>query len=82
MIFAGKHDDTVADKKHNHSFPDYIIHMVPPNGNCLFSALSHQLSIGTGHEPSSSQLIRQQLIDYIKLHPSIFENVPENGLFS
>jgi hypothetical protein len=62
-------------------FPGYIIHNVPANGDCLFTAIAHQLSLGTGKEPVSSMKIRQDLITYVETHASIYKDVAAAGWY-
>jgi hypothetical protein len=61
------------------TFLGYNVVSVPSDGDCLFSAIAHQLSIGTGKEPSSAEEIRKQLVDYTRGHPSMTNSIALAG---
>jgi len=60
-------------------FPGYDVHETDANGDCLFQAIAHQLSIGSGMEPISSSAIRKQLLDFVQFNPLEFEDVSGAG---
>jgi hypothetical protein len=45
-------------------FPGYQVKQTPADGNCLFSALADQL----GFPMSDSNIIRQELVEFIRDH--------------
>jgi hypothetical protein len=62
------------------TFPGYVIHKQPGNGDCMFSAIAHQLSVSLGQPPVSSNVIRQQLVSYVKEHPKLTSHLADAGL--
>lgn len=60
-------------------FPGYQVFDVPGNGDCMFSAVAHQLSLGKSTPPESAQAIRMQLVDYIRAHPSLTDDIINAG---
>ena len=61
------------------SFEGYEVINTPEDGDCLFSALSHQLSIGTDRQPAPAEYIRRQLVDYVRTHPSLTDDIKSSG---
>ena len=55
---------------------------VPADGNCMFAAIAHQLAIGTDEKPASAQLIRTELVDYVKRNPSLTSDIYAAGILS
>lgn len=55
-----------ADKEIGDMFPGYTVHDVPSDGNCLFSALAHQLNLPL-HQAST---VRKDLVNYLRSHHS------------
>lgn len=60
-------------------FPGYNVHDTVANGDCLFEAIAHQLSVGSGKTPVSAHTIRNQLVDFIKSNPAAFDDVSAAG---
>ena len=46
-----------------------------------FSAIAHQLSLGTGTAPTPAQKIRLELVSYVRDHPSTVSHISPEGLF-
>ena len=53
--------------KQRSRFENYRVEYVSPDGNCMFSSLALQL----GKSESSHHVIRLELMDYLRQHPSI-----------
>lgn len=70
MYVSGRLDDM---------FPGYTTHKIQANGDCLFAAIAHQLSIGSGRMPLPASAIRKNLNDFIKTNPSAFDDISSAG---
>jgi len=64
------------------NFSGFTVINTPPDGQCMFSALAHQLSIGVEitDTPTSAIDVRKQLVTYLRQHPACLSEcgtVPE-----
>ena len=52
----------------------YAIHHVPADGNCMFSAIAHQIKLGPRISESSTTAhhqVRLEIVEYLRNHPDI-----------
>lgn len=61
------------------TFPGYEVIQIPADGDCMFSAIAHQLSLGTDRPPLPARMIRTELCNYIKSNPSVTVPATEAG---
>lgn len=69
-------------------YTGYTIVPVPSDGDCMFSAIAHQLSINSfgcgkpGKQPASAPEIRMELVEYIRANPSMTADIAPAGWHS
>jgi len=78
--FIAKKTTRQAINNNVSSFNGFTVVNTAADDSCIFSAIAHQLSLGTGTAPTSAHKIRLELVSYVRDHPSTVSQISPEGL--